>query len=273
MASAHPGKLFFLAYRKVSVLDQLLFLIYINDLLYGFNSICKIFTDNTFIFSKIFDKDKCQEISIMIYPQQVNGHSSEKCSLIQIPINKLMKFIFLRKLANADDYIPISRNDSPLQLCESQKHLHVILEKHLSFHEHIERKIEHLSVHPPRKSLLTIYKSFVRPHLDDGDIIYDNPANKSLINKLEKVQYQACLAITGSIQGTSRESAYKELGLESLQSRRWYGKIIFFYKVLNGPTPKYLFDIILVSNDSCYNTRAQSKSKLTQFLYQNKKLQ
>ena len=66
----------------------------------------------------------------------------------------------------------------------------------------------------PRKSLLTIYKSFVRPNLDYGDIIYDNPENETLINKLEKVQYQACLAITGAFQGTSRESLYRELGLE-----------------------------------------------------------
>ena len=92
---------------------------------------------------------------------------------------------------------------------ESQKHLGVIIHKHLNLHEHIERKIKvfnkligtikHLSVHLPGKSLLTIYKSFVRPHLDYGGIIYDNPVNESLINKLEKVQCQASLAITGDI--------------------------------------------------------------------------
>ena len=48
---------------------------------------------------------------------------------------------------------------------------------------------------------------------------------------LEKVQYQACLVITGAIQGMSRKSLYKELGLESLQIRRWYEKMIFFYKI------------------------------------------
>ena len=39
------------------------------------------------------------------------------------------------------------------------------------------------SVHLPRKTLLTIYKSFVRPHLDYGDVIY-NKVNESLTNKL-----------------------------------------------------------------------------------------
>ena len=46
--------------------------------------------------------------------------------------------------------------------------------------------------------------------------------------------------------------------------------MIFLYKILNGLTLKYLFDIIPVSNDSCYNTRAQSKSKLTQFYSRTK---
>ena len=39
----------------------------------------------------------------------------------------------------------------------------------------------------PRKALLILYKSFVRPHLDYGDIIYDQPNNESFCNKLETV--------------------------------------------------------------------------------------
>ena len=35
------------------------------------------------------------------------------------------------------------------------------------------------------------------------------------------MQYNAALAITGAIRGTSREKLYQELGLESLQKRRW----------------------------------------------------
>ena len=97
-------------------------------------------------------------------------------------------------------------------------------------------------------------------------VIYDNQVNESLVNKLEKVQYQASsLAITGAIQGTPPESFYKELGLEPLQSRRWYKKMKFFENILNGLTPKYEFDIIPVSNNRCYNTKAQSKLELTQF--------
>ena len=36
-----------------------------------------------------------------------------------------------------------------------------------------------------------------------GSIIYDKPNNKSFKNKIENIQYKACIAITGAIQGTS----------------------------------------------------------------------
>ena len=75
----------------------------------------------------------------------------------------------------------------------------------------------------PCSSLLTIYRSFVRSHLDYGDVIYDQPENESSSSKIESVQYNASLAITGAIRGTSPENLYQELGLESLKSRRWLG--------------------------------------------------
>ena len=42
---------------------------------------------------------------------------------------------------------------------------------------------------------------FVRPHLDDGDIIYDKPKNESFCQKLKSYQYNAGLIITGAIRG------------------------------------------------------------------------
>ena len=68
----------------------------------------------------------------------------------------------------------------------------------------------------PWKSLITIYKAFLRLTIDYGDIIYD-PQNESFCEKIESIQYKAALAITGAIQGTSREKIYQELGLESLK--------------------------------------------------------
>ena len=41
-----------------SVLGPLLFLIYINDFLDGINSLCKIFPEDTSLFSKVYDMHK-----------------------------------------------------------------------------------------------------------------------------------------------------------------------------------------------------------------------
>ena len=56
----------------------------------------------------------------------------------------------------------------------------------------------------PRAPLVTIYKSFVRPHLDYGDILYDQIFINSFHERLESIQYNAALEITGTIKGNSR---------------------------------------------------------------------
>ena len=106
----------------------------------------------------------------------------------------------------------------------------------------------------PINSLITIYKSFIRPHLDYGAIIFDQPENESFCKKNESVQYNTALAITGVNQGTSREKLYEELGLETLKSRRWLKKLCSFYKIKNNGIPSYSADLI-PSEFHLYNTR------------------
>ena len=89
----------------------------------------------------------------------------------------------------------------------------------------------------PRSALITIYKAFVRPYLDYGDILYDQAYNMSFHHKLESIQYNACLAITGAIRGTSKEKLCQELGLESPQLRRWYRKLGMFIKFTKTKAP------------------------------------
>ena len=96
----------------------------------------------------------------------------------------------------------------------------------------------------PGSSLLTIYKSFVRPHLDYDDVIYDQPNNSRLSDKIETVQYNAALAITGAIRGTSKEKLYQELGLESLKDRRWLRRMSYLYKIISTKLPPYLYELI-----------------------------
>ena len=52
----------------------------------------------------------------------------------------------------------------------------------------------------PNFSPFTFYKAFIRPNLDNRDIIHDQVYNESFHQKLESIQYNAALTITRSIK-------------------------------------------------------------------------
>ena len=123
-----------------------------------------------------------------------------------------------------------------------QKHLDLYLDERLNFSYHIKEKISKackgigvIKLHYvlTRHSLLTVYKSFLKHHLDYFHIIYDQPNNQAFSNKLEAVQYNVALAITGAIRGTSRIKVYQELGLESLKFHKWFRRLCYFYEIKN----------------------------------------
>ena len=93
----------------------------------------------------------------------------------------------------------------------------------------------------PRISLIIIYKSFARANLYYGDIIYDLTFNESFHQRIESIQYNAAIAITGAVRGTSSEKLYQEFYLESLRSRKWPRKFCLFYKIYNNKWPSYLY--------------------------------
>ena len=99
-----------------------------------------------------------------------------------------------------------------------------------------------------------LYKLFVQPHLDYCDIIYHVPviadpfdssiSLKYSMQSIESTQYQAALAVTGAREGSNTSKLCEELSWESLTSRRWYRRLIQFYKIVNDLAPSYLKDII-----------------------------
>ena len=77
----------------------------------------------------------------------------------------------------------VTFNNISVQHSTVQKHLGLYLDEKLNFNIHIAGKtgkankgievIKKLFKNLPRNALLNIYKSFVRPHIDYGDIAYD----------------------------------------------------------------------------------------------------
>ena len=146
-----------------------------------------------------------------------------------------------------------------IAIVDKHKHLGIILDSKLSFSAHIQAAInksrkaigmlKFMSKYLPRNTLNELYKLYVRPHLDYGDVIYHIPqgtdgSENYMMEKLESVQYSAALAVTGTWRGTSQEGLHNELGWESLGSRRWSRHLILLYKFINKLTPDYTRDPI-----------------------------
>ena len=88
---------------------------------------------------------------------------------------------------NPSNHSYICFNNIPLKRRNIQKYLGLYLDAELNISKHINEKIKNkkrggvigisvirkLNVNLLRSSLLTIYKSFIRPHLDYEDVIYD----------------------------------------------------------------------------------------------------
>ena len=81
------------------------------------------------------------------------------------PSKQALKICFFHK-GDIENYPSLVFNDTRIQLANSQKHLGLILDFKLNFNIHIDSKIKEIL---PRKGLLTIHKSFVRPNLDYAD--------------------------------------------------------------------------------------------------------
>ena len=227
-------------------------------MLNGLQSNPKLFVDDTSLFATVKDITT-STVSLNNDLTKISERAVQwKMNFNPDPSKQAQELLFSRKISSKP-YPSLYFNDNPVHQVQLQQHLGLFLDQKLSFDEHIQcilmkthkiiGMIKKLQPIIPRAALLTIYKSFLRPHLDYGDVIYDRiflriAFNESFQNKLESVQYDAALAITGAIRGSSREKLYQELGLESLKSRRWYRKLCLFFKLKKNKHPSYLFDII-----------------------------
>ena len=243
-----------------SVLGPLLFLIYINDLEQNIKSNVNFFTDDTMLFSvvnnpSISANELNQDLKVISqwayqWKRKFNPDLNKQATELLFSCKKTVQITHL-----------FFFNESIVPKVNEQKHLGLILDSKLSFERHVNEKImkakkgigiiKYLSKFLPIKTLDQMYKALVRSHLDYCDTIFHMPALNSQINlgvtlnslmeKVERTQYQAAPDITGTLQGTNRYKLYEELGWESLFDRRWCRRILQVHKIEKYITP-YLRD-------------------------------
>ena len=243
-----------------SVLGPLLFLIYINDLEKNIKSSIKFFADDTMLFSIVEDpvmsaNDLNQDLEFIRkwafqWKMEFNPDPNKQATEVLFSCKK-----------DSPNHPDLIFNNNVVTKVNEQKHLGLILESSLSFEKHLDEKIikakknvgilKHLSKFLPLKTLDQMYKALVRSHLDYCDIIYHVPSKyepsrgiklTTQMEKVERVQYQAAVAITGVWKTSSRVKLYEELGWESLDDRRRCRRILQVHKIVNNKTPSYLKD-------------------------------
>ena len=256
-----------------SVLGPLLFLIYINDLECGIKSQIKFFADDTSLYSVVTDPiTSAAELNHDL--EIINNWAKQwKMSFNPDPTKPAEEILFSQKKSTVH-HPPLFFNGSEVKRVTDHKHLGLILDPKLNFAAHINEKagiarkgiglIKHLRSYLPTEALMSIYTAHIRSHLDYCDFIYHIPAlicNFStdinlnfVMQKLESLQYQAGLAITGMWQCTNRDKVYDELGWEPLHLRRYFRRLTQFYKIVNGLTPPYLAEPVPPPRSHLYGT-------------------
>ena len=176
-----------------SILGPLFFLIFINDLSDNLVSNPKLLVDDTSLFSVV------QGITLSAKNlnddlKKINKWEFQwKMSFNPGPNKQAQEVIFSRKL-NKPNHPSLNFNNAVVIQSTTHKNLGMILDTKLDFQEHLKGKLSKISRTIglliklqkilTRPQLLTIYKSFIRPRLDYGDIIYDKAYNSSFHQNL-----------------------------------------------------------------------------------------
>ena len=232
-----------------SILGSLLFLLYINDIVKNIGSNIRLFADDTSLFI-IVNNPTTAALCLNSDLEKLSLWAS--IWLVTFNPSKNESLLISRKI-NKPIHPPLYMQNVQIQEVYSHKHLGLYFSNDCSWHQHIDyikqkawfriHIMRKLKFKLDRKSLETIYLTFIRPLLEYGDVIWDNCTQYEK-NELDKIQNEAARITTGTTKLVSLDNLYKEVGWQTLHRRRQDHKITLFYKMFNQLTPVYLSSLI-----------------------------
>ena len=171
----------------------MLFLIHINSLSDCIKSECKLFANDISLFSVVHDINTSASDLNEDFEKIGNWVFKWKRNINPDPDKQAQKILFSRtKTASLDPAVHFV--NKPVKSTQVNKHLGMMLDSNLSYEHHMKSILNkvnkrivllrtfHLIL--PRHSLMKIYKTFIRPHLGYGDVIYDHAFKSHFINAL-----------------------------------------------------------------------------------------
>ena len=244
-----------------SVLGPLLFLLYINDIADGLESIARLFADDT---SLSYSSANLQNIEDTINRDLTKLNDWSKTWLTIFNPNKT-ELLFISTTSNSDN-ISFSFDGIHLNPVDSHRHLGVTLTNDAKWSAHITaiyqscmkkvnvmRKFKYIL---NKNTLLRIYKCFILPVLEYACELWDGCSDQDK-HRLESIQLEAARIACGLPVYCKKELVYNESNLELLQKRRERRKLILFYKMHNNLTPPFFQSLLppLVGDISHYPLR------------------
>ena len=149
-----------------SILGPLLFLIYINDISDNLESDVKLFADDTSLFSVVFDSHlSAQTLNDDL--AKINSWATQWKMSFNPNISKQAHEVIFSRKTKIVNHPNLLFNNIDVKKVNSQKHLGLILDKNLSFKDHLNMIMEKTSkrinvlcklrLHLPHSSLITFY--------------------------------------------------------------------------------------------------------------------
>ena len=233
-----------------SNLGPLLFLVYINDIVHVIRY-CQIrlFADDTCLYITMDDRD---EAALMINSDLERVRSWADQWLITFSPPKT-KTLLISNKSTPDIHPNLTLQGHVISSVQDHKHLGMVLSHNLRWSPHINevvsrctKKVNMLKQFKfdlDRKSLETIYFSFIRPSMEYGDVLFAGTYESDLC-KLDRLQVDAMRIVTGATEKSNIVLLYEDLGWPYLDSRRQQHCLSLMYKIVHGLAPQYLHDIL-----------------------------
>jgi len=226
-----------------SVLGPLLFIIFINDLPKVCENLTKLFlfADDAKVYNTIHSE--IDFIHLKISCQNIFDWAELWCMKLNINKCKVLSVVRNQNIKRDYDYFVNSGGvDYKLEHAVSIKDLGVMVDEKLTFHEHINEKINTAFkmlgiinrnfIDLDSKTFLLLYKSLVRSYLEYANSVW-SPFKVGLIKDLESVQKRATKMVK-ECNSLSYVDRLKYLCLPTLKFRRLRGDMIEVFKITTG---------------------------------------
>ena len=247
-----------------SVLGPLLALMYLDGLSKRTKNDILLFADDTSLYASHTTTD-LKEVQLSLQRDLNEIHKYGKDWAITFNTTKTIQQTFSRRQNNTPPTLIFGDDTIPIH--DTHTHLGMTFSQDLRFHQHINttcKKVQRtlsplfpIAQYIPRPILDQIYKTYIRPHFDYCDTVYDGHITIHDATRLETLQNRSGRLVTGTLFRTSTDKLLLDLGWNKLSTRRRIHKLTLYHTFNDPqkPTPDYISAIMP-------HTRARNTGRL-----------